>query len=298
MKSPDITVAVATYNREAELVNTIKALLDQSYENFELLVLDQSDTHTAATSSALNSIKDARFKYVRLAPPSLMAARNVALKMANAPIILFLDDDIEPKKDLVKEHLASFRLHPEISAVAGRVTQKGFPADGPILSFDKYAVSHGTFSSKKSGYTNAFAGGNHSIRVADSLAVGGYDTRYYRIAFREENDMSAKLTKAGKKIFYNPRAEIYHLNTASGGHKHYIDLFDNVDFYRNEIFFTMRSVKLVDLPRALYIKFMTYCHIRPLSKGFKRSLFFGIGILTAVWRLVFGRQIKSHRVQS
>lgn len=296
MAKPDITVAIPTLNRESVLIDAIHAILEQSYANLELMVLDQSRRHEPETVAALNNISDPRFRYIKLSRPSLMAARNVALRLAQAPIILFLDDDIKPSKDLVKEHLKTFAEHPEVSAVAGRVTQDDFPDDGPILHFDKYAVSSGTFSSKSSGPTNAFAGGNHSIKLADALQVGGYDTRYYRIAFREENDMSAKLTKAGKKIFYNPKAKIYHLNTSSGGHKHYTDLFDNIDFYRNEIFFTVRSVKLSDLPKALYIKFMTYCHIRPVSKAAKRSLFFAIGILTAIWRIVFGKQIISREV--
>lgn len=296
MSRPDITVAIPTYNREADLTNIINEILNQSHANLELLILDQTKKHRAETINFLKGIKDVRFNYISVAPRSLMAARNLALSLAKAPIILFLDDDIKTTKDLVKQHLQSFKKQADVSAVGGRVTQDGFPSDGPILKFDKYSVSHGVFSSKSSGYTNAFPGGNHSIKVVDALECGGYDTRYYRIAFREENDMSMKLVKSGKKIYYNSKAEVLHLNTPTGGHTHYTDLFDSVDFYRNELFFTMRSVKVRDLPRALYIKFMTYCHIQPLSKGLKRSIYFLIGLLTALRRLFFGRQIAAREI--
>lgn len=44
--------------------------------------------------------------------------------------------------------------------------------------------------------------------MSDALSVGGFDTRYYGNAFREENDMSLKMVRAGVTIFYEPSAEL------------------------------------------------------------------------------------------
>jgi GT2 family glycosyltransferase len=296
MSLPDISVIIPTYNREQQLLDTIDAILSQSHHNLELLVLDQSRRHQPKTEAALAEIKDGRFRYIKIGPPSLPAARNFGLKVAKAPIALFLDDDIEADKDLVKFHLAAFAEHPDASAVGGRVLQDGFPIKKEVLKFDKHGVSHGVFTATQAGYTNAFPGGNHSLRVEAALALSGYDTRYYRIAFREESDMALKMSRAGMKIYYEPRAEIFHLDTVSGGLRHYTDLFDTLDFYRNDLFFVLRSVRLKNIPGALYAKFMEYCHLRPLSKALKRTTLFSLGFLTALRRLAFGRQIIAHEV--
>lgn len=294
---PDISVVIPTYNREAELLNTIKAILGQSHKNLELLVLDQSKMHPPEFYDSLKAIKDTRLRYLKIQPPSLPAARNFGLRHAKAPIVLFLDDDIKTGKDLIKHHLQAFREHPDASAIAGRVLQDGFPVKKDVLKFDNHGVSHGVFTATQAGYTNAFPGGNHSLKVADALRLGGYDTRYYRIAFREESDLALRMARAGLKIYYEPRAEIFHLDAVKGGVRHYTDLFDTLDFYRNDLFFVLRAVGLKNIPGALYAKFMEYCHLRPISKAAKRSSLFTIGLLTAIRRILFGRQIVAREAK-
>ena len=296
MNQPDISVVIPTYNRDQELMDTINDILGQSHHNLEVIVLDQSQRHSPEFEENLRMIKDPRLHYIKIGPPSLPAARNFGLKVAKAPIVLFIDDDIKASQDLVKYHLMAYQQHPDASAVGGRILQAGFPIKKEVLRFNKYGVSHGVFTATQAAFTNAFPGGNHSVKVEEALKVGGYDTRYYRIAFREESDMALRMSRAGMKIYYEPKAEIFHLDTVKGGLRHYTDLFDTVDFYRNDLFFVLHNVGLANLAGALHAKFMEYCHVRPLGKGLKRSTYFAIGLLTAWRRLWVGRQVISKEV--
>ena len=298
--NPDITVVVPTYRREKELVDTIHAMLTQSHKNLEVVVVDQSPGHLPETQKVLEGITDARFRYFRTTPPSLPAARNFALQVARAPIVLYLDDDIVPIKDLVKYHLQAFAEHPGISAVGGRVMQEGFPVQPKVLEFDKYAISHGVFTATEAGFTNAFPGGNCALKVADALKVGGFETRYYQNAFREESDMALKMTRAGMKIYYEPRAEILHLAAHYGGTraKAYGHLYDTPRFYRNELFFTLRSVAPEDLKEALSRKYKEYCYPVRYFRAYRRRLLFILGYIAAKWRLRFGKPVISHEVES
>lgn len=289
---PDICVVIPTLNREKELVDTIHAVLKQSHQNLELLVVDQSQSHQPETAKAIAAVTDKRFRYYLADPPSLPAARNFALRYARAPIVLFLDDDVTLPKDLVHWHLKTFEQHPEISAVAGRVMQKGFPVLPDVLQFDEYSISHGVFTATKPGFTNAFPGGNHSLRVKDALAVGGFDTRYYGSAFREESDMSLRLSQSGRKIYFQPKAELLHLAAHYGGTRVSGHIFDNPTFYKNEAFFTLRTVAKGKRWQAFKLKYTEYC----VDKGGRhienrRKKLFYAGIATALWRLAFGRQI-------
>src|SRR5262245_13548789 len=101
-KLPDISVVIPSYQREEVLLDTIKDALAQSHKNLELLVIDQSESHSKNMQDALAAITDPRFRYFKTTPPSLPAARNFALKAARAPIVLYLDDDVKLDKDLVK----------------------------------------------------------------------------------------------------------------------------------------------------------------------------------------------------
>jgi len=292
---PDITIAIPTYQRSEILLNTVHEVLNQSYKNLELLVIDQSIDLTPAALDALKSIKDSRFRYTQVDPPSLTAARNFALQAALAPIVLFLDDDVKLQKDMVAQHLKAFARHPQISAVGGRVMQTDFPVKRRVLKFDEYAVSHGVFTATEPGFTNAFPGGNHAIKVADALEVGGYDSRYYGNAFREESDMSLKLTRHGKKIYYEPGAELLHLALHSGGLETRAKghLYDSWAFYRNELFFTLRAVRLGKKLVALRIKYREYCIVPSKRTRLKRSVYFLTGLLAGCWRICFGRRVVS-----
>ena len=293
MPLPDICVAIPTFNREKELIDTIHDVLKQTHKNLELIVVDQTKQHLPETVAALQLIKDPRFRYYKADPASLPAARNFALHAARAPLVLFLDDDVELKKDMVEWHVRTFKERPEISAVGGRVMQKDFPVKKDVLYFDEYAVSHGVFTATQAGFTNAFPGGNHTIRVKEALEAGGYDTRFYGNAFREESNMSLHLSNSGKKIYYEPKAELLHLAAHYGGVESRVKghIYDNRLFYRNELFFTIKNVKRTFLLKSLRRKYNEYCKVPGKKTRLRRSYFFFEGLTAALWRSAFGKQI-------
>lgn len=295
INSPLITVAIPTYKREEVLVDTIHDVLVQSEKNLELLVVDQSKTHRPETIQALQSIKDPRFRYFRISPPAVTVARNFALEKARSPYIVFLDDDVKLTKDLIKTYLETFEAMPHISAIAGRVKQKGFKVL-PLLEFDEYAISHGGFTATKPDYTNGFPGGNCAVRVKEALAIGGFDTRYYGNAFREESDFSLKLSKLGYAIYYQPKAELLHLAAPYGGNRVKTHIYDNPGFYKNELFFTLRMAAKGKKREAIRRKFHEYC-VMPQDATPRRKWLFRLGLLTAVWRIAFGRQRAAKEIE-
>lgn len=296
-KNPAISVAIPTYNREKVLINTINdVLLGQSFNDLELIVVDQSTHHTEDTQKSLDSIKDPRFRYFKTSPPSVTAARNFALSKAQSPYIIFLDDDVVLDKNLVKEFLQTFVDMPQISGIAGRVMQKGFPIKNEVLKFDEYAVSHGVFTSKVGDFTNAFPGGNCALRVKEVISIGGFDTRYKNNAFREESDMSMRMSGLGYKIYFQPKAELTHLAAPYGGNRVQTHIYDNPAFYQNELFFTLRFAKIGNRIKALLIKNKEYCKVPSRRTTYTRQMYFFLGLVVAIWRILFGRQIVSKEV--
>lgn len=289
--SPGISVAIPTYGREKELVDTVRSLLDrQTFKNFELLVVDQSPRHTPGTDLFLQSISDARFRYFRTTPPSVPMAKNFALKNARSPYMIFLDDDIIPDPQLIGIYVDTFSEMPHVSAIAGRVLQDGFPIKKNVLKFDQYAESHGVFTATEPGYTNAFPGGNCAVRIKEALDLGGFDTRYKDNSFREENDLSIRMARSGHLIFFQPRSRIFHLSAPYGGCRVRENLPDNAGFYRNELFFTLRFSDKHLRMKALYKKFNHYCLSGEHKLLKRRVLFFCLGICAALWRIMFEKQ--------
>jgi glycosyltransferase involved in cell wall biosynthesis len=89
---PDITVVMPVYNRGSIVERAVRSVLDQDFEDFELIVID--DGSTDDTVKVVQSIDDRRLKLIRQpANAGGNAARNRGIKAARAPLISFLDSD-------------------------------------------------------------------------------------------------------------------------------------------------------------------------------------------------------------
>lgn len=89
---PFFTVVIPTFNRADKLAATIRSVLEQTFQDFELLVMD--DGSTDDTEKMVNSLSDPRVRY-EWAPNSGGPAtpRNRGIDAASAPWISFLDAD-------------------------------------------------------------------------------------------------------------------------------------------------------------------------------------------------------------
>lgn len=100
-----ISVVIPTYNREKTIKRSVESVLNQSYEDIEVIVVD--DCSTDNTKSVIDSIKDKRLKYFRLAKNSgACAARNEGIKKSNGEYISFQDsDDVWHKNKLEVQYM-------------------------------------------------------------------------------------------------------------------------------------------------------------------------------------------------
>lgn len=87
-----ISIIVPTYNREKTIRNSIESLVSQTYENIEIIIVDDGSVDN--TSDVVSSIKDSRIRYIKL-PENKGAcyARNLGIKEARGKYIMFNDSD-------------------------------------------------------------------------------------------------------------------------------------------------------------------------------------------------------------
>ncbi|MDI3476345.1 MAG: hypothetical protein PWQ79_2097 [Thermococcaceae archaeon] len=94
MSRPAVSVIIPTHNRANLLERAIRSVLAQTFEDFELLVVD--DASTDNTPEVVESIEDGRLRYIRLKENSgAPVARNTGIKKSRGKFIAFLDDDDE-----------------------------------------------------------------------------------------------------------------------------------------------------------------------------------------------------------
>jgi len=102
-KEPLVSVIIPTYNRVEFLGEAIESVLDQSYQNYEILVID--DGSIIDVKSKLKPYLD-KIKYIYQKNQGLAAARNRGIKESKGEYVAFLDDDDLFEVDKLKTQVA------------------------------------------------------------------------------------------------------------------------------------------------------------------------------------------------
>jgi len=91
MKNPLVSVIIPTYNRASILNETIRGVLQQTYRELEIIVVDDGSTDN--TNQLIEKIDDKRIFYLYKENRGLASARNAGIKKAKGEYIAFLDSD-------------------------------------------------------------------------------------------------------------------------------------------------------------------------------------------------------------
>jgi glycosyltransferase involved in cell wall biosynthesis len=116
-KVPTVSVILPTYNRAHLLPRAILSILNQTYQNFELIIVD--DASTDETPRVVKAFDDPRIRYIRHEHnKGASAARNTGIEASRGTYIAFQDSDDEwlPYK-LARQVPALTQSPPEVGVV-------------------------------------------------------------------------------------------------------------------------------------------------------------------------------------
>ncbi len=107
-----ISVIIPTYNREQTIGRAIRSVLSQTYDNYEIIVVD--DGSTDHTKTAVEQIADERIRYIRLEHNHGAGyARNAGIEESRYDYIAFLDSDDEWKRFKLELQMQRMQELPE-----------------------------------------------------------------------------------------------------------------------------------------------------------------------------------------
>lgn len=95
-----ITVIIPLFNKVESIKNTVNAVLEQSFTNFELLVIDDGSTDDSL--SVVKEIDDKRLKIIQKENGGVSSARNLGIAEARFDWVTFLDADDIWHQDFLK----------------------------------------------------------------------------------------------------------------------------------------------------------------------------------------------------
>lgn len=193
---PLVSIVLPTLNRYSHLANILKDLEHQRYNNFEVIVVDQSHPFQPDfyTSFAL------RIKVIHQPQPGLWKARNTAIREAIGELIAFTEDDVRVKPDWLEEHLICLKTF-NVDISAGVFFPQG-SRPGPSQTFYHWAKQ--------------FASGNALVRKSVFNQVGLFDLQFEKMRMGD-GEFGLRCYLQGIKSMSNPFAFCEDVKASEGG---------------------------------------------------------------------------------
>ncbi len=136
MSDPFFSVIIPTYNRSAFIRRSISSVLNQQFQDFEVIVVDDGSTDN--TESEVATVNDKRLRYFKKDNGERGAARNFGVRQARGRYINFLDSDDSfyphhlqtAHEFLSRNPVEVFSLEFDVRDLQGRLHRAPDPADG------------------------------------------------------------------------------------------------------------------------------------------------------------------------
>lgn len=195
--APFVAVIIPTLNRYVYLKDALEDLQKQDYQNFEVIVVDQSTPFNKEFYKAFNLKLNVIHQQERL----LWTARNNAIKATEAGYLLFFDDDSRVDQDWISHHLKCldyFKCHISSGVSLAKVGMK-IPAN---YNYFRWA--------------DQFDSGNAMVKRTVFSAIGLFDEQYNKQRMGD-GEFGTRAYLNGYRSVSNPLAARVHLKVADGG---------------------------------------------------------------------------------
>ena len=241
--TPLISIIIPTYNRKDELANCITSMADQSYKNFEIIIID--DCSADGTVDFLND----NFPEIKIlknknrSGPTL--ARNIGIKKSKGSLILFIDSDIEFHSSHTLQNMVYvMQTYPDIGSIGGEIPASNntghaygrlFKKDGKI----SVAVSNKYLNGDKDfKICDYLATCNCMVRRDTALKTGGFDPFY--IFGAEDMDFGYAIRKSGYKNVVGYNYAVIHHRSKIGRFKE-----ESIMYHRTGVRFIIKRYGLL-----------------------------------------------------
>ncbi len=115
-----ISICIPTYNRAHYLKDSIRSVLNQKYDDLEIIVVDDGSTDN--TKEIVNSFNSSKINYIKIEHSGAPIARNKAIENAKGEYILWLDSDDVLEEKTLQLYLEKLKYFPDVDIIYGDIS--------------------------------------------------------------------------------------------------------------------------------------------------------------------------------
>lgn len=268
-----VTVVITTHKRKVEQISkAIQSVLNQTYDNFELIIVDDSPSNFEWRNSIKAyceeiSKNDVRVRYVQQ-PKNMGAcvARNKGLELANGELISFLDDDDEYLVNRIENLVPLFKKNIVLVYNGATIINKKINTEKYYFN-DKESKQEDIYNEIMK---NNFIGSTSLVMLKTSVLrkIGGFDPKMvafqdWDVWIRMANEGGFNYTTkslvnyyvySGERITNNPEKRLLALQRLNEKNSEYI--FKNKEVYISRKHYEMRlEIQNKNISRGIQLYF-------------------------------------------
>jgi glycosyltransferase involved in cell wall biosynthesis len=190
--TPSASVVIVAYNAGKYLQQAIESVLQQTFSDFELLLLDDGSSDNSLQIMESFAARDDRCRVFSGPNRGIVEARNAGLASARAEFIVTMDADDVCHPQRIEKQLTFLKDNPDCVAVGSRalyIDPEGLPLAEMIDCFSHSQIDHALMS-KKIGMVHP----STTIRKSALDAIGGY----HHYLYAEDLDLLLRLAEIGR----------------------------------------------------------------------------------------------------
>ena len=236
-----VSIIIVSLNRKKELLKCIKSISEQSYKDFEILLID-NNSNDGSCEIIKSTFPDTKI-YKTKKNLGTSYTRNAAINFSSGNLIWFLDSDVYLlNKDVLKNLIKKFNSDPKIDAMGGEAmlddkynivgTKKlELYANGMIKGF--------MVNNIKNTNVKVLATCNLIVKSSIIKEIGGFDHFYF--FYLEDLDLTYRIFKKGYKLHLINECPVIHYFSNTTRFKNYF--LAN----RNRIYFLVKNFSLLNV---------------------------------------------------
>ncbi len=240
MNYPAITIIVPIYNGSAYLADTLNSLLSQTFENFELLAID--DGSTDDSGNIVRSFKDERVRLIQTANGGLCTALNQGIAEARAPYIARSDQDDISVPSRLERQLQVMQDHPDAIGLFAYSTK--FGGKHRWSNADKQVMATGELKEYEPMRDGCLLGSTMFVRTAALISIGGFRQEYYPV---DDWDLEFRLAQAGKVLVMREPLIAYRFQTGANTYRVFAEMREKTRWARDSYWRRLQSMSELSL---------------------------------------------------
>lgn len=211
--TPRISVLIATYERPELLRSCLATFADQTLDRdeFEVVIVDDGSQRDDLTAVVEEFHDRLQLVGLRIAHAGRSAAKNHAVFLARAPIVLFFDDDDRAAPDYLERHLDGHAAKPNPGvAILGHTDWAPELELTPLMHYitdvDRLMFAYERLGDGQQLDWRGFWEGRISVKRSLLLTHGLHDQR---LNYSIDVEMGWRLAPAGLRVIYNASARSF-----------------------------------------------------------------------------------------